>query len=719
MNETIFVTGDRVFFKRAESDEWHGPATIIGMDGVVAILRNGGNVVKTHKNRLRLVGSEEHRVSETIDQPQTEPVATPNCPAGSTNNVSELAKNELSSEPSSLTLESLEPDAASVNFTEQCALHGDKTLADTSGDKPLADTSQIPGRNTDIRFKTKYEYSSGSEFSGKVIGKAGKSTGKNKNWVNIQYNSPEHMKGKTGPVDFEKDVETWSLIDEKQQDTAYVTNEIDEDEFAEAKESELKSWTANHVYERVPDRGQTTIATRWILTRKSDGKLKARLVAKGFQENPDSLITDSPTCGKDTFRLMMTLLASRKSWNSEVLDVKTAFLQGQPLERQVFVVPPPESGETGLWQLKKSVYGLLDASRHWYDRVRQELVALNCTVSPLDSSLFYLKKGSDLLGIICVHVDDFWTAGCPEFYKNVVNPLSDIFAIGTKKTLPYSYLGMDIERTSTGINVRLEGYLEKIDLVGIQSTGDRKKTDPTTEIERNAMRKVLGQLQWLAVQAIPEVAFAVTSFVCKIPKSTFGDLVVLNKLVRTVKFGPKPCLFFPDLGAVDKWRLYSFSDASWANLEDGGTQGGHLVVIGNPEMGNRGAIVTWQSHKLKRIVKSTLAAETMACLDGIDSGFILKKILKELTGSQIPETALVDNKSLIESVKSTKTVQEKRLRVDIGSLKQLTSDQNDPLIMKWIPSHLQLADILTKQRANCGKNLQNLVRNGQFMVNFY
>ena len=154
------------------------------------------------------------------------------------------------------------------------------------------------------------------------------------------------------------------------------------------------------------------------------------------------------------------------------------------------------------------------------------------------------------------------------------------------------------------------------------------------------------------------------------------------------------------------------------NLEDGGTQGGHLVVIGNPEMGDRGAIVTWQSHKLKQIVKSTLAAETMACLDGIDRVFILEKILKELTGSQIPETALVDNKSLIESVKSTKTVQEKRLRVDIGSLKQLTSDQNDPLIMKWIPSYLQLADILTKQRANCGKNLQNLVRNGQFMFLF-
>ena len=127
------------------------------MDGVVAILRNGGNVVKTHKNRLRLVGSDEYRVSETIDQQQTEPVATPNCPAGSTNIVSELAKNELSSEPSSLTLESLEPDAASVIFTEHCALHGDK---------PLVDTSQIPGRNADIRFKTKYECSSGSEFSG-------------------------------------------------------------------------------------------------------------------------------------------------------------------------------------------------------------------------------------------------------------------------------------------------------------------------------------------------------------------------------------------------------------------------------------------------------------------------------------------------------------------------------------------------------------------------
>jgi hypothetical protein len=45
-------------------------------------------------------------------------------------------------------------------------------------------------------------------------------------------------------------------------------------------------------------------------------------------------------------------------------DIKSAFLQGKSLERDVFVIPPVEAKQKGnLWLLQKAAYGLLDGSR--------------------------------------------------------------------------------------------------------------------------------------------------------------------------------------------------------------------------------------------------------------------------------------------------------------------------------------------------------------------
>ncbi len=59
-----------------------------------------------------------------------------------------------------------------------------------------------------------------------------------------------------------------------------------------------------------------------------------------------------------------------------------------------------------------------------------------------------------------------------------------------------------------------------------------------------------------------------------------------------------------------------YSDASFGNISDGGTQGGHLIVL----MGENGKFspLPWQSKRVKRIVRSTLAVETLAM-----SGIIL------------------------------------------------------------------------------------------------
>jgi hypothetical protein len=64
-----------------------------------------------------------------------------------------------------------------------------------------------------------------------------------------------------------------------------------------------------------------------------------------------------------------------------------------------------------------------------------------------------------------------------------------------------------------------------------------------------------------------------------------------------------------------------FRDSSLGNLPDGGTQGGHFIVL----TGKNGRIspITWQSKRIRRVVRSTLAAETLAMADAIDNGVFL------------------------------------------------------------------------------------------------
>ena len=52
------------------------------------------------------------------------------------------------------------------------------------------------------------------------------------------------------------------------------------------------------------------------------------------------------------------------------------------------------------------MYGLADASRYWYLRVKGELIKLGANVSSVDPYLFYWKEHYNLVGILTCHVDD-------------------------------------------------------------------------------------------------------------------------------------------------------------------------------------------------------------------------------------------------------------------------------------------------------------------------
>ena len=127
-----------------------------------------------------------------------------------------------------------------------------------------------------------------------------------------------------------------------------------------------------------------------ISEKYKEGKriVKARLVARGFEENSKELRTDSPTCGREAMRLVY-LSAAMMSWRVQSLDFTSAFLQGEEIDRKIYLKPPRDvCPKSEVWSLRKCLYGLNDAPRSWYIKVRDALISLGGVQSLFDSALF-------------------------------------------------------------------------------------------------------------------------------------------------------------------------------------------------------------------------------------------------------------------------------------------------------------------------------------------
>ena len=134
--------------------------------------------------------------------------------------------------------------------------------------------------------------------------------------------------------------------------------------------------STNKVWDLVEiPQGAKTVGYKWVYKTKYDSKgnierFKARLMAKDFtqREGIDYNETFSPVSSKESFRIIMALVAH---FNLELhqMDVKTAFLNGD-LHEDVSMAQPEGFAVQDIehlgCRLKKSIYGLKQASTQWY-----------------------------------------------------------------------------------------------------------------------------------------------------------------------------------------------------------------------------------------------------------------------------------------------------------------------------------------------------------------
>ncbi len=131
----------------------------------------------------------------------------------------------------------------------------------------------------------------------------------------------------------------------------------------------------------------------------------------------------------------------------------------------------------------------------------------------------------------------------------------------------------------------------------------------------------------------------------------------------------------------------------------------------------RASLVEWKSHTGPRVCRSTFAAESMSCAEGMEAaiawrGYLVELLypnvdLRDIDTNLLPILTVTDCRSLYDTMHregAAKAPSEKRLCVDLAALRQMYEHEvtdGDPLKvgtvpLVWVPTAEMLADPMTK-----------------------
>ena len=211
----------------------------------------------------------------------------------------------------------------------------------------------------------------------------------------------------------------------------------------------------------------------------------------------------------------------------------------------------------------------------------------------------------------------------------------------------------------------------------------------------------------------PEISFEICNVASKVKEATIRDAIQINKVITRVQSEETHVTFPPlDLNPV---RVKAYADGSFNSLLDGGSQGGQIVFI--CDKWNNSSPISWSSTRLRRVVRSALAAETLAMCDGCELVFYVAELAGHILSPRKDESlkvhSITDSRSLYETLGSTKFVSDKRPKVEISALQQMVNEGE--VSVEWVEGAKQLADVLTKQGVSW-KLLQFVLREGKLSL---
>ncbi|RVW83738.1 Retrovirus-related Pol polyprotein from transposon TNT 1-94 [Vitis vinifera] len=340
------------------------------------------------------------------------------------------------------------------------------------------------------------------------------------------------------------------------------------------------------------------------------------------------------------------------------MDVKMAFLNGN-LEEKVYMKQPEgfssSGGEHLVCKLKKSIYGLKQASRQWYLKFHDVISSYGFVENIMDQCIYQKVSGSKICFLV-LYVDDILLAtnnkGLLHEVKQFLSKNFDMkdmgdatYVIGIKiqRDICRGLLGLSQE---TYINKVLERFQMKDCSPSIAPIvkGDRFNLDqcPKNDLEREQMKNIpyastVGSLMYVQVCTRPDIAFIV--------------------------------------GMLGRYQ----------------SNPGYVFMLA-------GGAVSWRSAKQTLIATSTMEAEFVSCFEASSHGVWLKSFidgLRVVDSISRPLKIYCDNSTAVFMAKNNKSSSRNK-HIDIKYLALRERVKEKTVVIEHISTKLMIADPLTK-----------------------
>ena len=445
----------------------------------------------------------------------------------------------------------------------------------------------------------------------------------------------------------------------------------------------------------------TQISMRWVLTWKEaekdlDGlpkkrKIKARLVARGFEDPAQrngELINTAKMALRGSNQILLSV-AAIFDWPVNKIDIQTAFLKSDYMERKLWLIPPAEANlkPNQTWRCKKAIYGLSDAPSDFHktmenfllkNKMWEEKHNLAFSQTVLDPCLFLVKNlnNEKICGVISTHVDDVLISGYPEFIKILRSEFDIRFDIVKFESLPFTHCGIHISRDQNGIKIDQDDYCSRLEVV---PEGNKMQyNDVIDEKTLDLVRSQIGKLTYLTYGTRPDLAAKVGEYASLVTKFTYENVTGLNKVINyAMKTQKSLCYMFRKNVDITKIQLLHFTDASFGGEKAKGghrSRAGAVLCLSDGFPGGIHHTLYWGSRLLRRIAESTVCCEILAMAEFVDILPMVREIYETIFGGHIPGNVLTDSENLFSHIKKSTEVKGRNIMHTFAKIQELISE---------------------------------------------
>lgn len=395
---------------------------------------------------------------------------------------------------------------------------------------------------------------------------------------------------------------------------------------------------------------------------------------------------------------MLLALASIKKWHIYQLDVNNGFLHGE-LKEEVYMCVPPgieTVNSSKVCKLLKSLYGLKQASRQWYERLSNLLLYLSSKQAHSDHSLFTHITPTSYTALL-IYVDDIVLVGdsTTEIIK-VKQILDSTFGIKDLGTLNF-FLGIEVAHSSHGISLcQRQDCLNLLHDTGtlgckpvstpMEPGSHLYQDDGPLHHDVQSYRRLVGRLLYLTTTR-PDITFAVQQLSQFLSRPTERHFKATQHVLHYLKAAPGQGLL---LNSSSTLTLHGYSDSDWARCPDSRRSiSGYCFFMGD-------SLITWRSKKQSTVARSSSEAEYRALAAATCEMQWLHFLLVDLQITCDKQAVLYcDNKSALH-IAANPVFHEctKHLEIDCHVVREKLNSGLMKLLR--VSSTFQLADLFTK-----------------------